>query len=47
LSKHPGTTKELGYLKEHIEKADNIGFPELTDEKATTIVVLDPMKHHD
>ncbi|KAF8752232.1 TPR-like protein [Rhizoctonia solani] len=47
LSKLPGTTRELGYLKEQVQKIKSVGFSELTDENATTKAVLDAMENHD
>ncbi|CAE6365103.1 unnamed protein product [Rhizoctonia solani] len=46
-SKLPGTTKELGHLKEHIQKVNELGFTELTGENATASAVLDAMEQHD
>ncbi|KAF8688575.1 TPR-like protein, partial [Rhizoctonia solani] len=47
LSKLPGTTRELGYLKEQVQKIKSVGFSELTNENATTKAVLDAMENHD
>ncbi|EUC55398.1 aromatic di-alanine and TPR containing protein, partial [Rhizoctonia solani AG-3 Rhs1AP] len=45
LSPLPGTTKELGCVKSHVE--NKVGYSQLTDAEATPSTVLDAMEKHD